>query len=145
MQLVKPFLEKRTYKKVKFVYPNDVHTQKIMEDLFDMDKLESSFGGKWTQNFDYVAYSKRMREGDTKMTDFVISGAPLPSDQYVTAETRESSALDNSFELSEDGISSTDETTSNLESSDETEDLQMSYKDDIKVDPNATKQIKQSE
>ncbi|XP_049369175.1 uncharacterized protein LOC125834037 [Solanum verrucosum] len=133
--LVKPFLEKRTYKKVKFVYPND---QKVMEDLFDMDKLESCFGGKCTQCFDYVTYSNRMREGDKMMTDFVISGAPLPSDQYLTT-------LDNGFELSEDGISSTDETTSNLESSDETEDLQMNYNDEIKVDPNASKQIKQSE
>ncbi|MCD7472440.1 hypothetical protein HAX54_013675 [Datura stramonium] len=140
--LVKPFFEKRTYKKVKFVYQNDVHTQKVMEDLFDMDKLESSFGGKWTQGFDFVAYSKRMREGDKKMSDFVNSGAPLPSDQYATAETRESSGPDNSFELSEDGISSTDETISNLESSDETEDLQMSCNDKLKVDPNASKQIK---
>ncbi|KAH0721070.1 hypothetical protein KY285_005394 [Solanum tuberosum] len=131
--LVKPFLEKRTYKKVKFVYPNDVDTQKVMEDLFDMDKLESCFGGKCTQGFDYVTYSNRMREGDKVMTDFVISGAPLPSDQYLTT-------LDNGFELSEDGISSTDETTSNLESSDETEDLQMNYNDEIKVDPNASKQ-----
>ncbi|KAK6779125.1 hypothetical protein RDI58_025843 [Solanum bulbocastanum] len=127
--LVKPFLEKRTYKKVKFVYPNDVDTQKVMEDLFDMDKLESSFGGKCTQGFDYVTYSNRMREGDKMMTDFVISG-----DQYLTP------TLDNGFELSEDGISSTDETTSNLESSDETEDLHINYNDEIKVDPNASKQ-----
>ncbi|CAN4125638.1 unnamed protein product [Withania somnifera] len=141
--MVKPFLQKRTYKKVKFVYPDDVHTRKVMEDLFDTDKLESSFGGKWTQDFDFVAYSKRMREEDERMSDFIISGAPLPSDQYVTAETQESSAPDNSFELSEDGISSTDETTSNLESSDETEDLQMSCNDEIKVDPKASKQIKQ--
>lgn len=144
--MVKPFLEKRTYKKVKFVYPNAADTQKVMEDLFDMDKLESSFGGKWTQGFDFVAYSKRMREGDDKMTDFVISGAPLPSDQNVTAETRQSSAPDNSLELSEDGISSTDETALNLESSDETEDWHMSCKNEIKVDPNASnsKQMKQS-
>ncbi|XP_009630241.1 uncharacterized protein LOC107822907 [Nicotiana tabacum] len=144
--LVKPFLEKRTYKKVRFVYPNDAHTQKVMEDLFHMDKLESSFGGKCTQGFEYVAYSKRMKEGDKKMSEFVKSGVPLPSDQYVTAETRESSARDNSFELSEDGLSSTDETTSNLESSDiETEDLQMSCKDEVKVDTTAAKEIKQSE
>lgn len=146
LQLVKPFLEKRTYKKVRFVYPNDAHTQKVMEDLFHMDKLESSFGGKCTQGFEYVAYSKRMKEGDKKMSEFVKSGVPLPSDQYVTAETRESSARDNSFELSEDGLSSTDETTSNLESSDiETEDLQMSCKDEVKVDTSAAKEIKQSE
>ncbi|KAG5593575.1 hypothetical protein H5410_044089 [Solanum commersonii] len=143
--LVKPFLEKRTYKKVKFVYPNDVDTQKVMEDLFDMDKLESCFGGKCTQCFDYVTYSNRMREGDKMMTDFVISAtAPLPASHH----QYETPTLDNAFELSEseDGISSTDETTSNLESSDhETEDLQMNYNDQIKVDPNASKQIKQSE
>ncbi|CAN4118347.1 unnamed protein product [Withania somnifera] len=98
-KMVKPFLEKRTYKKVRFVYPDDVHTQKVMEDLFDMDKLESSFGGN----------------GRKRMSDFIISGGPLPSDQHVTAETPASSAPDNSFELSEDGMSSTDETTSNLE------------------------------
>ncbi|XP_019071164.1 uncharacterized protein [Solanum lycopersicum] len=108
--LVKPFLEKRTYKKVKFVYPNDVDTQKVMEDLFDMEKLESCFGGKWTHDFDYVTYSNRMREGDKMMTDFVISGAPLPSDQ---------------FQLS------TDETTSNFKTSHDTSENHPNI-DDIK-------------
>ncbi|KAF6142111.1 hypothetical protein GIB67_037029 [Kingdonia uniflora] len=43
--LVKLFLEHKTYNKAKFVYSDDPESQQIMENLFDKDKLESSFGG----------------------------------------------------------------------------------------------------
>lgn len=65
--MVKPLLEQKTYKKVKFVYSNDPQSVKIMDSLFDMDKVESAFGGKNTAGFDYVAYAKRMKEEDKKM------------------------------------------------------------------------------
>lgn len=69
LQLVKPFLEPKTYKKVKFVFRNDQQSRKIMEELFDMDKLESVFGGRNSIGFVYEDYAKRMMEEDKKMSD----------------------------------------------------------------------------
>lgn len=68
--VVKPFLEPKTYKKVKFVYSDDNNTKKIMEDLFNMDQLESAFGGKDNSGFDINKYAERMREDDKKMPTF---------------------------------------------------------------------------
>ncbi|XP_068637731.1 uncharacterized protein [Aristolochia californica] len=65
--VVKPFLEPKTYRKVKFVYSDDPNSKKIMEDLFDMDKLESAFGGNSQEGFNINEYAERMREDDKKM------------------------------------------------------------------------------
>ncbi|KAH1253381.1 Phosphatidylinositol transfer protein 3 [Glycine max] len=43
--MLRPFLETELYNKVKFGYSDDLNTKKMLEDLFDMDKLESAFGG----------------------------------------------------------------------------------------------------
>ncbi|XP_043693891.1 uncharacterized protein LOC122644578 [Telopea speciosissima] len=77
--MVKPFIEPKTYKKVKFVYSNDLESRKLIEDLFDKDKLESAFGGRNTVGFDYKEYSEWMREDDRKMSDFINSGYSNPS------------------------------------------------------------------
>ncbi|KAF7816949.1 phosphatidylinositol transfer protein 3-like [Senna tora] len=68
--MVKPLLEPKTYNKVKFVYSNDHNTKKVMEDLFDMDLLESSFGGNNNIGFDINIYAERMKEDDKKMPSF---------------------------------------------------------------------------
>lgn len=65
--MVKPFLEPKTYNKVKFVYSDDLNSKKIMEDLFDMDQLESAFGGNDATGFDIGKYAERMREDDKRM------------------------------------------------------------------------------
>lgn len=67
LQLVKPFLETKTYNKVKFVYTDDLNTKKVMEDLFDIEKLEAAFGGNDTGGFDINKYAERMKEDDKKM------------------------------------------------------------------------------
>lgn len=64
--MVKPFLEPKTYKKVKFVYMDQPNTMNVMEALFEMDKLESAFGGKNTESFEFEAYAKRMRDEETQ-------------------------------------------------------------------------------
>lgn len=74
--MVKPFLEPKTYNKVRFVYSDDVNTKKIMEDLFDMDKLEAAFGGNDTCGFDINKYAERMKEDDTKMPTMWTRGNP---------------------------------------------------------------------
>ncbi|KAL5982133.1 hypothetical protein ACLOJK_016202 [Asimina triloba] len=77
--VVKPFLEPKTYRKVKFVYSDDLNTKKIMEDLFNMEKLESTFGGVNQEGFNYNIYAERMREDDKKMPLFWTRGNPQAS------------------------------------------------------------------
>ncbi|KAK1287348.1 Patellin-3 [Acorus calamus] len=68
--LVKPFLEPKTQRKVKFAYSDDLNSKKIMEELFNMDELESSFGGKNQAGFNISDYAERMREDDKRMPLF---------------------------------------------------------------------------
>ncbi|CAK9174267.1 unnamed protein product [Ilex paraguariensis] len=82
--VAKPFLEPKTVNKVKFVYSGDPNSRKIMEDLFDMDLIESAFGGKDNTGFDINKYAERMREDDKRMPSFWTRGnlpdaTPQPS------------------------------------------------------------------
>ncbi|CAN6719821.1 unnamed protein product [Malus baccata var. baccata] len=126
--LVKPFLEPKTHKKMKFVYSDNPQSQKIMEDLFNMDKLESTFGGRSSVGFDYEAYGQRMREDDKKMSSFIDSGcspaySPACSPAYSPSIMSELQQLtsDHCSEVSDEGgCSSCDEAaSSNLEVVDE--------------------------
>ncbi|XP_008808184.2 phosphatidylinositol transfer protein 3-like [Phoenix dactylifera] len=68
--VVKPFLEPKTYRKVKFVYSDDHSTKKIMEELFNMDELECAFGGHNQVGFNINDYAQRMREDDKRIPLF---------------------------------------------------------------------------
>ncbi|OMO94257.1 hypothetical protein COLO4_16447 [Corchorus olitorius] len=74
--VAKPFLEPKTQNKVKFVYSDDPNSKKIMEDLFDMDKLESAFGGNDDSGFNINKYAERMREDDKRIPAFWTRGNP---------------------------------------------------------------------
>ncbi|XP_039001874.1 phosphatidylinositol transfer protein 3-like [Hibiscus syriacus] len=69
-KVVKPFLEAKTQNKVKFVYSDDVNSKKAMEDLFDMEKLESAFGGNGDSGFNISKFAERMKEDDKRMPAF---------------------------------------------------------------------------
>ncbi|CAK7341667.1 unnamed protein product [Dovyalis caffra] len=131
-KLVKPFIEPKTYKKVRFVYPNDPQSQKMMEELFDMDKLNCAFGGRNSAGFNYETYAQWMREDDKKKFDMINSGSssPLPS---IMSEPQNSETLTPnciSMVSDEDECSSGDEKTLNLENTEEeTQDLPLSCKD----------------
>ena len=45
-----------------FVYSNNQQSQKIIEENFDMDKLESVFGGRSSIGLDYESYTQRMKK-----------------------------------------------------------------------------------
>lgn len=68
--MVKPLLEPKTYNKVKFGYSDDLNTKKIMEDLFDLELLESAFGGNDNAAFDINKYAEKMKEDDKKIPSF---------------------------------------------------------------------------
>ena len=74
MQVVKPFLDPKTHKKVKFVYSGEQSSRKIMEDLFNMDELETAFGGNNQACFNITDYAAMMREDDKRMPLFYAGG-----------------------------------------------------------------------
>lgn len=100
LQLVKPFIESKTFKKVSFAYSNDPQSHKIMEETFDMNALECGFGGKNSNGFDYAAYAQRMKEDDKKFTtgsleaDQILHSLPL--EQGDNEGDHSSSSEDNS-------------------------------------------------
>ncbi|KAG6394828.1 hypothetical protein SASPL_145418 [Salvia splendens] len=57
--VAKPFLEPKTANKVKFVCSDDPSTNKIMSELFDMEMVESAFGGKDDSDFSITKYAER--------------------------------------------------------------------------------------
>ncbi|KAM0952899.1 putative CRAL-TRIO lipid binding domain, CRAL/TRIO domain, CRAL/TRIO domain superfamily [Dioscorea sansibarensis] len=65
--VAKPFLEPKTCNKVKFVYTDNNASKMIMEGLFNMDELESSFGGNNQTVFNIDNYATMMREDDKRM------------------------------------------------------------------------------
>ncbi|KAK2984674.1 hypothetical protein RJ640_006657, partial [Escallonia rubra] len=69
-KVVKPFLEPKTANKVKFVYSDDPNSKKIIEELFDMNQIESAFGGNDNTGFDINKFAERMREDDKRMASF---------------------------------------------------------------------------
>lgn len=46
-----------------------------MEELFDKETLESSFGGRNSTGFNSETFAKQMMEDDKKIDNFITSGA----------------------------------------------------------------------
>ncbi|KAJ1295527.1 hypothetical protein BS78_01G231200 [Paspalum vaginatum] len=60
-KLIKHIAEPTLMDKVKFVYSNDSESQRIIADMFDLDKLETGFGGRNTAGLDITKYPEEMR------------------------------------------------------------------------------------
>ena len=113
LQVVKPFLEQKTYKKVKFVYSDDTESQKIITDIFDMDKLESAFGGRNLAGFNYNQYAERMKEDDKRMSTLLTSGSPtaINSQEQPLDSILQRSGSSKSEAHSEEALSGTSSST----------------------------------
>ncbi|XP_050211978.1 uncharacterized protein LOC126662128 isoform X2 [Mercurialis annua] len=114
--VAKAFLEPKTYNKVKFVYSGEPNTMKIMEDVFDMDHLESAFGGKDSSGFDINKYGERMREDDKRMPSFWTKGTPasvIPESALTSV-----ASLDLNIDLQSDTSENDDTDNSPLKRSD---------------------------
>ncbi|XP_042030495.1 phosphatidylinositol transfer protein 3-like [Salvia splendens] len=74
--VAKPFLEPKTANKVKFVCTDDHNTNKIMSELFDMEMVESAFGGKDDSDFSITRYAERMREDDKRSLAYWKTPSP---------------------------------------------------------------------
>jgi hypothetical protein len=64
VQIVKPFLDPKTFRKVKFVYSKNAESMKILSELFDEDTLKGTFDNP--NDYNHEQYSKLMQEDDLK-------------------------------------------------------------------------------
>ena len=64
LQIVKPFLDPKTFRKVKFVYSKNVESQKILTDLFEEDTIKSTFDDP--NDYTHEEYAKLMQDDDLK-------------------------------------------------------------------------------
>lgn len=65
-QVVKYFLDPKTFQKVKFVYPKNKESVDLMSSYFDEENLPTDFGGKATLNYDHEEFTKMMVQDDAK-------------------------------------------------------------------------------
>lgn len=85
MQIVKYFLDPKTFQKVKFVYPKNKESVELMCSYFDVDNLPTEFGGRATLEYDHEEFSKLMAEDDFK------------SDKVWGLERQQNGAITNGF------------------------------------------------
>eukprot|EP00897_Mesotaenium_endlicherianum_P002800 jgi/Mesen1/2548/ME000162S01675 len=90
--LIKPFMDPKTFRKVKFLYSSTANTHKLLDEHFDLDTLEQAFGGRSTWQYDHAAYGAMMREDDLKTAQLwklpsaAAATAPAAAPNGVTAK-----------------------------------------------------------
>eukprot|EP00252_Welwitschia_mirabilis_P005127 TRINITY_DN15553_c0_g1_i1.p1 TRINITY_DN15553_c0_g1~~TRINITY_DN15553_c0_g1_i1.p1 ORF type:complete len:293 (-),score=64.96 TRINITY_DN15553_c0_g1_i1:253-1131(-) len=69
-KIVKFFLDPKTFQKVKFVYPKNDESTKIMEEYFDMHELQTTFGGENSNEYDHTEFTKLMLQDDVRTAEY---------------------------------------------------------------------------
>lgn len=69
-KVVKYFVDRKTFQKIKFVYPNNKESSELMKTFFDSQNLPSEFGGNATLNYDHEEFSRLMAQEDVKTAKF---------------------------------------------------------------------------
>lgn len=72
-KIVKYFLDPKTFEKVKFIYPKNDESARILQQNFDLDKLQKAFGGNSNSQYDHEEFSKLMRQDDIKTAQHWMS------------------------------------------------------------------------
>lgn len=66
LQIVKFFLDPKTFQKVKFVYSKNEESLDLMKQNFDEEVLPSEFGGNNQYHYDHEEFSRLMAKDDVK-------------------------------------------------------------------------------
>lgn len=69
-QIVKYFVDAKTFSKVKFVYPKNQESVALMSSFFDEENLPTEFGGKALLQYNHEEFSKQMNQDEVKTADF---------------------------------------------------------------------------
>lgn len=70
LQIVKYFIDAKTFTKVKFVYPKNTESVELMSSFFDEENLPTEFGGKALLQYNHEEFSKQMSQDDAKTAGF---------------------------------------------------------------------------
>ncbi|KAH9301003.1 hypothetical protein KI387_012586, partial [Taxus chinensis] len=73
-KIVKYFLDPETFQKVKFIYPKSEESTSLMQQVFDLEKLQVEYGGKNNSQYDHTEFSKLMRQDDVKTAVYWATG-----------------------------------------------------------------------
>jgi ATP phosphoribosyltransferase len=63
-KMVKPFLDPKTFCKIKFVYAKNTESQKILDELFEEDAVKGMFDD--SEDYNFKEYADLMQEDDLK-------------------------------------------------------------------------------
>ena len=77
IQIVKYFLDNKTFQKVKFVYPNNKDSVQVMKSYFDEENLPKELGGKSIMSYNHEEFSRLMVQDDLKCAAFWGSDGKL--------------------------------------------------------------------
>lgn len=69
-KMIKPFIDPKTFNKIMFVYSDKPSTMAALEEAFDLNLLEKSFGGRSSWEYDNSAYGQMMEDDDRKSALF---------------------------------------------------------------------------
>ncbi|KAL2552431.1 Sec14p-like phosphatidylinositol transfer family protein [Forsythia ovata] len=69
-KVVKYFVRKKTYEKIRFVYPNNKDSVELMKKFFNPENLPSEFGGKAPLKYEHEEFSRLMTQDDAKNAKF---------------------------------------------------------------------------
>lgn len=65
-QIVKYFLDPKTFEKVKFVYPKKEESMGVLRKSFDFQMLPEDFGGESNVHYDHEEFARLMAKDDAK-------------------------------------------------------------------------------
>lgn len=85
VQIIKPFLDPKTFKKVKFVYAKNADSQKVMTELFEEDAIKSTFEDP--NDYMHAEYAKMMQDDDQKSSlHWKLAGVAKPEQDEVSMD-----------------------------------------------------------
>ncbi|GAQ81173.1 Sec14p-like phosphatidylinositol transfer family protein [Klebsormidium nitens] len=68
--LIQPFVDPVTHKKVRFVQGKSKDCKALMEETFELEHLEEAFGGQSKATFDFAAYTQMMEEDERRIAQY---------------------------------------------------------------------------
>lgn len=70
LQLIQPFVDPVTHKKVRFLQSKSKDCKALMEETFEMEYLEEAFGGQSKASYDFAAYTQMMEEDERRIAQY---------------------------------------------------------------------------
>ncbi|KAK8596743.1 hypothetical protein V6N13_001351 [Hibiscus sabdariffa] len=81
-KIVKYFLNTKTFRKVKFVYPKNKDSVELMSSYFKEENLPTEFGGKAILEYNHEDFSKQMVQVDTKSVTLLCGDLMISTNLY---------------------------------------------------------------